>query len=312
MEQKGDAMFGYIRTYDPELRLREMDVYRGVYCGLCRAQGKCTGQCSRLMLSYDLAFMALVRVALTDEVVKPEPRRCPAHPLHRRPIAPPSPALSLTALSSALLSWHKLEDDKQDERGGKYLRAMLATPIAGGARRRALRRTVTEPPGTDGMTDGAGLDTCIAGYMQQLREMEAEGPMSVDAPAQLFGELLSGVLSWGLTGDRARIAQEIALHTGRWIYILDAADDYAEDIRRGRYNPFRCLYRDEAPTLSEERREEIRLSLVHECRCILDALDLLDIRDRNAEGVIRNILCEGMPRVARKTLFPDEKNNAKR
>ena len=57
-------MFGYIGVHDAELRLRELDCYRGVYCGLCRAQGSCTGQCSRLTLSYDFAFMALVRTAL--------------------------------------------------------------------------------------------------------------------------------------------------------------------------------------------------------------------------------------------------------
>lgn len=299
-------MFGYVRAYEPELKLRELDCYRGVYCGLCRAQGKCTGQCSRLMLSYDFAFMALMRMAITDETVTLVPRRCVAHPTRRRLVAAETPALRLTAISASLLAWHKLEDDKQDERGGKYIRALLATPLAGGARRRALRRNLCDPP-TSGKTDGAALDSSIALHMKQLGELEQERPPSVDAPAQLFGELLGGLLTWGLDGGRARIAEEIALHTGRWIYILDAADDYAEDVRLGRYNPFRCLCRDAETELSEETREEIRLSLLYESRCISDALDLLDIRDRDVEGVLRNILSEGMPRVARQTLFPEPK-----
>ena len=69
-------MFGYIGVHDAELRLRELDCYRGVYCGLCRAQGSCTGQCSRLTLSYDFAFMALVRTALAGDTVQLELRRC--------------------------------------------------------------------------------------------------------------------------------------------------------------------------------------------------------------------------------------------
>ena len=50
-------MFGYIRTDTPELRVRENEYYKAVYCGMCRAQGKCTGQCSRMTLSYDMVFL---------------------------------------------------------------------------------------------------------------------------------------------------------------------------------------------------------------------------------------------------------------
>ena len=60
-------MFGYIRTDTPELRVRENEYYKAVYCGMCRAQGKCTGQCSRLTLSYDMVFLALLRLAVSGE-----------------------------------------------------------------------------------------------------------------------------------------------------------------------------------------------------------------------------------------------------
>ena len=58
-------MFGYIRPHTPELRVREYEYYKAVYCGLCRSMGKCTGQCSRMTLSYDFAFLSLVRMALS-------------------------------------------------------------------------------------------------------------------------------------------------------------------------------------------------------------------------------------------------------
>ena len=54
-------MFGYIKPLTPELRIREHECYRAYYCGLCRAMGKCTGQCSRMTLSYDFVFLAAVR-----------------------------------------------------------------------------------------------------------------------------------------------------------------------------------------------------------------------------------------------------------
>ena len=55
-------MFGYIKTYPPELKVREQEYYRAVYCGLCRTMGKCTGQCSRMALSYDFAFLVMLRL----------------------------------------------------------------------------------------------------------------------------------------------------------------------------------------------------------------------------------------------------------
>ena len=60
-------MFGYVRPHNPELRMRDYECYRAYYCGLCRAMGKCTGQCSRLTLSYDFVFLAAVRCYLADE-----------------------------------------------------------------------------------------------------------------------------------------------------------------------------------------------------------------------------------------------------
>ena len=59
-------MFGYVRVQLLELRVREYRYYRGVYCGLCRAQGRCTGQCSRMTLSYDYVFLSLLRMALQN------------------------------------------------------------------------------------------------------------------------------------------------------------------------------------------------------------------------------------------------------
>ena len=68
--ERSDEMLGYIRTDAPELRIREYDRYRALYCGLCRHMGKCTGQCSRLSLSYDFAFLAAFRMSLTNETLE--------------------------------------------------------------------------------------------------------------------------------------------------------------------------------------------------------------------------------------------------
>ena len=77
-------MFGYIKVERDELRVREYEYYKATYCGLCRSMGKCTGQCSRMLLSYDFTFLAGVRMALCGEKPQFKRRRCIAHPLRRR------------------------------------------------------------------------------------------------------------------------------------------------------------------------------------------------------------------------------------
>ena len=59
-------MFGYVKPYVPTLQVQEFSLYRAVYCGLCREMGLVTGQLSRITLSYDFCFLALLLLALSD------------------------------------------------------------------------------------------------------------------------------------------------------------------------------------------------------------------------------------------------------
>ena len=69
-------MFGYVKPYNSELKVREDEYYRGIYCGLCRSLSKNTGGFSSIILSYDMTFFAIVRMALKGMHVKMKKRRC--------------------------------------------------------------------------------------------------------------------------------------------------------------------------------------------------------------------------------------------
>ena len=285
-------MFGYIRPHVPELRVREHDYYRGVYCGLCRAMGSCTGCLSRMTLSYDFVCLALLRMTAAGELPTFTARRCAAHPMTKRSVADPSASLDYCARAAALLGWHKLQDDLGDEGGFRRLRAQIALPAASAARRRALR---------EGGEEMAALDADIAESLEALHALEAEGTASVDAPADTFGRLIGKLAARGLPGAGARIAGEFGHHLGRWIYVIDAIDDYPDDIRLGRYNPFAA-----SGGLDDGRRASLTHALTAELMGIEAALDLLDTTAfPNAEGLLRNLLYLGMPRAARKVLNPD-------
>ena len=217
-------------------------------------------------------------------------------------MAEPTEDLALCAYLSAVLAYHKVRDDLRDERGLKRTAATVAAPFTGSLRRRALKRGL------------AKADMAVADALEALSALEAARPPSVDEPAELFGQLMAILLSYGLEGNQAKLARTIGRHVGRWVYILDAADDYAEDVRRGRYNPLACLYGASggapggAPAaLPSDKREEIRVALLCELSELECALDLVDMAENpDLEGVLRNILYLGMPKEAARVLAGGE------
>ena len=273
-------MFGYVRVESPELKVREYECYRATYCGLCRAMGKCTGQCSRMTLSYDMAFLAICRMALLGETPHYEQKRCFVHPLRRRNVLTRTDTLDYCAGAAALLTYHRIRDDLCDERGGKRLRARLTYPFAKRWRKRAERRGLSS------------LDEKIAAGLARLATCEAEQRASVDTPAAIFGDILADVMSFGLPEDQARIASQAGRCIGRWIYIADALDDAEEDGKRGRYNPFLLLY-GHVPTAEE--REGIEIALKNALFDAEAAFDLCDFPHEDLKSIVYNILYLGMP-----------------
>ncbi len=298
-------MFGYVRPHAPDLKLREYEYYRGVYCGLCRAMGHCTGQCSRLALSYDLVFLALTRLALSggnpakDQPSRPvrcEKKRCLPHPLRPRASLEAGEVTDYTACAAAVLGYHKLLDDKKDETGPKKWRAHLLLPWVRRQCKRAERRF-------------AGLSDAVAPGMTTLSDLESAGLASLDQPAAAFGEVLGAVFAYGLDDSSARVARHIGYHVGRWLYMIDAADDYEDDLRAHRPNPLARLYSETG--LTEDVRKHLENAMIIELSRARDALDLSAIDDescgRELSPLLYHILEEALPRRTHTVLSPSSK-----
>ncbi len=283
-------MFGYVKPFVPELRVGEYELFRAVYCGVCRSMGRHTGQVSRFTLSYDYVFLAAVRMALTDTVPVCEKRRCIAHPLKRRSMAEDNGALAYTAAAAACMLSEKLGDDASDESGFKGLLSRTARPFVRGMIRRAGEENAPSPERIEELT-------------AKLYQLEEAGASSVDETAAAFGEVLAYVFSCGLEGSARVIAEEIGRAAGRFVYVCDAADDLADDLRKGRYNPILRLWGEMA---SEERDGKIVMSspaaesVQTATRIDLEKLGLaaeLLPASHPLVPVVKNIVYLGMPHV---------------
>lgn len=284
-------MLGYVRTAQGELRVREYEAYRALYCGLCKHMGKCTGQCSRMTLSYDFVFLAALRMSLLGEKPQIERKRCVMHPFHPRPTAMRSPTLAYCADASALLVYHKLLDDLRDESGLKKLRALLARPFLSSAYRRARKRH-------------PALSESISQSLQALSNYEKEhaDAKSADEPAAIFGGLMEAVFSEGLTDTNARIASTVGRAVGRWIYLIDAADDFWEDRKKGRFNPYLRLFgEDPAQTDWEDLRLALTALLCEAERAylLIDPYPAPELQE-----ILANILYLGLPQTGERVTRP--------
>ena len=289
-------MFGYVKVNSAELKVREHEIYKGAYCGLCRSMGKCTGQCSRMSLSYDFAFLVMVRIALTDTNVSFSQKRCLAHPLKKRNVMDRNDQLDVCAYAAAILAYHKVRDDLNDEKGVKKLEATLTYPFVKRWRKRALKAGYAE------------LDGKVEDALARLAELEGQQKPSVDEPAAIFGEILSDITSVGLSGVEERIAKELGRCVGKWIYVVDALDDCAKDKEKGRYNPFLLLYGGRPPR--ENELESISNAIKVELLAAEAAADLMETDKQPIKNIIENILYLGMPQTVEKIIaeWGDEKN----
>lgn len=293
-------MLGYVKTDSQELRMREYHYYRALYCGLCHCMGKCTGNCSRMTLSYDFVFLAAVRLSLTGEAPELKKQRCFLHPLRPRLTAQKCDTLDFCADASALLVHHKLLDDLHDERGVKKLRAALMRPLSSFAYRCAKKRH-------------PALDNAIAEHLKRLSEYESSPDfVGADAIAEQFGLLMGAVFSEGLTDANARIAAVIGSAVGHWIYLADAADDFEEDRKRGRFNPYLHLFGN-APTDSDW--ENLRLALTAQlCRAESAFLLIDQYPAPELKEILSNILYLGLPKtgknITEKNACPKRKKEA--
>ena len=275
-------MFGYIKPVNAELKVKEYELYRAVYCGLCGALGRNTSCASRLSLSYDFVFLALVRMSLAGETGRIERRRCLAHPTKKRAVLTDASQLDYCARLSSVLTYYKLCDDIRDTKGFKRLAAALLKPTASYMKKRAKLPVSAE----------AEVKRCL----DDLSKLEMQKCDSVDRAAEPFGELMAFVSAYGFDEDSAAhsTARELGRHIGRFIYIADALDDLDGDIVSGSYNPFALMYSGSRDGVCTDR-ERIFTSLTYELIAVEAAVQKIDFSAVPEYGeIIKNIIYLGL------------------
>jgi len=271
-------MFGYIKPHFPELLVKQADFYKAMYCGLCKCLGSQTGCLSRLGLNYDFVFLALVRSAVTNAPFEVAREGCVFKCARTKNIVLPNEHIRYAAAVGSVMMYHKIRDNVRDEKFVKSCAYSMARPAAAYAKRRARNHDLPREH--------------IVECLSELAELEKLREPSVDRMADVFGRLLAGVASYGIHDPvQEFVMKRIGHHIGRWIYIMDAADDYEKDVNSRSYNPFVCD--------GEFIPERIMYALEMELVQIDQLLKSVEIQDDGIAAIIENILHLGMFKTAK-------------
>ena len=272
-------MFGYVRTFDSELKIGEHRAYKAIYCGLCKQLGRSFGLFARMTLSYDFTFLAALAMAVAEEEPAFEAQGCMCNPIKKTPCCLENKALSLSADCAMILLWEKLKDDLQDSSFFKKIGVCLLRPFA----RKPYRQAAARQPELARMAEE---------YTAAQNALEKAGCADVDHAAEPTANLLAGLLTQLSSEEKQqRVLHRTGYLLGRFIYLCDALDDLEDDQKTGGYNPF--LLRNAASGMTpEEIRLDARGSLYLTVSELGLCCDLLQLR--RFTGIINNVLCLGL------------------
>ncbi len=222
---KGDDMFGYIKIFKPELKFKDFELYKGIYCSLCKQLGKEYGLTSRFLLNYDYTFLSLCLLSLSNhdcEFKKSSCSFCFAKKcLH---CTSEDDIFRYAAALTVITTYHKLIDNLSDEKHFKKIPYYVCSKLIKNKYNKAKKfyPEITE---------------IIENQMKIQSDFEKEKKNSIDHAAHATATSLAEIFSF-VYGNNDDNIYRFGYCLGRFIYISDALDDLEKDFKNINYNPF--------------------------------------------------------------------------
>ena len=292
--RKDEGMFGYVRPFKSELLVREYDQYKAAYCQLCRALKEHYGRAASFTLSYDCTFYALLMLSTREARLSLHHGRCVMNPLKRCDfLESDGEVYHKAAALSVLLTYHKLRDNLEDDSFFKSLGSRLFLPFVSRKARKAAEEYPFLAQEAQKAMDG-----------QRQAEENAGG---VDACAEPTANLLAALFR-ELACDSLQGAalERFGYFLGRWVYLMDAADDLLDDLKEGAFNPFipRLGLSGKTELTPQERKaadQACNQTLNATAAQMLLAFNLVELR--NFGPILENVVTKGLPEIQREILF---------
>ena len=262
-------MFGYITVNREELKVKDFECYSSFYCGVCQDLKIRNGQLSRLTLTYDCTFLAVLLTALYEKKPSKEKRACIVHPGPKR-LCMRNEFTAYAADMNLILAYHNLMDDWIDEK--KKRSALLAGTI-----KNAYKKASERYPRQDKATND---------YVRALHVCEKENSSDLDRASGLTGDLFREIFTVYDNDIWNKDLGDVGFYLGKFIYLMDAWEDLEKDLKTGNYNPF-SHYKDKENY--DEFAGEILTSMASNAAAAFERLPVVEYVD-----ILRNVLYAGL------------------
>lgn len=270
-------MFGYLTTDRPHLYVKDDELYKALYCGLCKGIGKGCGQICRFTLSYDITFLSALAHNIKNIDVKATKQHCIAHPFSKKTMIVCDDLSVLLGYVNTLLTYYKLTDDIMDEKKGKLKRTLFSS---------GFRRTRNKHP---------QLFEIVEEQMKIQSETEKREEVSVDRAADPFAVMMRKIGDYVLGKEfTTEYTSELMYLLGKWVYLIDALDDVDKDVKKNNFNAFVKAYNVTSKRqLLKERQSDLNFifsTLFSQMRYDLKNIKFYFNRDLTDNIILRGIV----------------------
>ena len=285
-------MFGYVRTDTPYLYLKDQALYQAMYCGVCKGIGTVCGQAARFGLSYDVTFLSVLLHNIAGVDVTVEKSHCLTHCIRTKKMANVDELTKALGAFNTELAYYKCVDDIADgDKGGA--KKLLFT--------KGHKRVQKRYP---------AIHAIVKRNLEAQAALEKKGVASLDRAADATATMLAELSDELLAEKKTEDTYVLFYNLGKWIYLIDALDDYDKDQKKGAYNPFVLEYGAESGrALLERHGEDIAFcfkTVFYELAERFKAIPMAFNRD-----LIDNVLLRGIPQETKRVMERQTCQNCK-
>ncbi len=287
-------LFGYVTVDKSEMLGKDFETYKAIYCSLCKQLGKDYSFLTRFILSYDCTFYAVIALSLADKCCGFCSGKCKFNPLKKcNYIKSGEAALSKAAALSVVSVYYKLKDNIADGGFFEKLLCYLMMPFFSHWRKKALK-------------NHPEIESVVAKMSSAQFEVEKDKLCFIDKAAEPTANMLSDVLALLIENDdqkseeKRRVLSSFGYFLGKWIYLIDAANDFDDDLKNGNFNPYIIAYGED----KTQHLSDINSSLDHCLSECLLSYNLLEIQHFNR--IVDNVLIYGLPKKQKSVLYKDK------
>lgn len=263
-------MFGYININQKELSDESRKIYQAYYCGLCQKLKTNCGAKGQMLLSYDLTFLIVLLTGLYELKNQESEFTCAIHPTKKR-TAYINDATDYAADMNLILAYQNMLDDWKDERS--YTKKAFVK--------------ILDKDYTRIMSKYPRQVAAVEEFMKKSEQVERNKENNLDIAAGLTGEMLGEIMCWKEDEWQEEL-RTLGFYMGKFIYLMDAYEDYGADKKKNAYNPLLFMEKENEQEFDTFCRL-LLTSMMSECARSFERLPILMHSD-----ILRNILYSGV------------------